>query len=298
MGSHRGDRYGSALSSGQTCKGVPLVDDKPSEVYRAFEAVSVTHSKKELKLFTARTDLSGVVCGVFMRKIKVCLLILALMRVCGVDYGYADGFHSAPFGVAMRCGIIGGDKVCATQHDPATSGPPDKPCDASSRGNLLASIEYTTSTIRFCVTDTCTNGLRVTDRIPYTNDSYQVLYYVCGETGWDLKCTTKTEISSQCARASTQVSCKDCDGKVSSFTPTTLGNPKRTQTSTPELGCRDVLAKYRPQVESERRAEQLAYETILAQSAIARTAAAQSTSLGGQGRSCVRSEVTVPNSDF
>lgn len=198
----------------------------------------------------------------------------------------------------MTCRIIAANKVCSTRHDPGTSAPPDKPCDAASRGRLISSVEYTTSSIRFCVTDTCTNGVRTTDRIPYTSESYRVLYYVCGDTGWNLKCTTQTDYASKCGQGAAPVSCKDCAGKSVTFTPNTLGNPTRTQSSTPELGCQEVFAKYRPQVETERRNEQLAYETVLAQSAISRTAATQSSPLARGGASCAARELTAIHPDF
>ncbi|MEY4701672.1 MAG: hypothetical protein RL326_1859 [Pseudomonadota bacterium] len=233
-----------------------------------------------------------------MRKIALSSLLLVVANNCGVSFAQVNDFQSAPFGVPMACRVIDGSMVCASRHNPATSAPPDKPCDASSLGSLLASIEYTTSSIRFCVTDVCANGLRTTDRIPYTEESYRVLYYVCGEKGWDLRCTTKTDISSKCARAASQVSCKDCDGKSTTFTPTTLSSPTRTQSSSPELGCREVLATYRPQVEAERGREQLAYETILAQSAISRSVVAHSAALEQSSRSCLKTEPSAPDPVF
>ena len=221
-----------------------------------------------------------------MRKIVHSLLILLVIGSSTIGYAQVDGYQSAPFGVTMTCKGIEGKSVCSTHRDPAVSAPPDKPCDATSKGRLISSTEYTTSSIRFCVTDACVNGARATDRIPYTLESYRVSYYVCGDTGWDLKCVTQTDYSSKCAQASAAVSCKDCDGKPVTFTPTTLSNPTRTQSSTPEQGCRDVFARYRPQVETERKIEQLAYEAILARSAISRTVAAQSATIAAGGSSC------------
>jgi hypothetical protein len=233
-----------------------------------------------------------------MRKIALSCLFVVVAHNCGLSFAQVDDFQSAPFGVPMACRVIDGSMVCASRHEPATSAPPDKPCDERARGSLLASIEYTTSSSRFCVTDVCANGLRITDRVPYTEESYRVLYYVCGERGWDLKCTTKTDISSKCARSSSQESCKDCDGKSTTFTPTTLSNPTRTQSSSPELSCREVLAKYRPQVEAERSREQLVYETILARSAISRAVVTQSAALEQTGKSCVTTEPSATDPVF
>jgi hypothetical protein len=233
-----------------------------------------------------------------MRRICISFLFLVLTLNVSPSLAQVEVFESAPFGVSMKCRVIDSNKVCSAGYDLATSAPPDKPCDPTSRGRLISSIEYTTSSIRFCVTDTCANGVRTTDRIPYTSESYRVSYYVCGDTGWDLKCTTQTDYTSKCGQGPTPVSCKDCDGKSVTFTPNTLGNPTRVQSSTPELGCREVFSKYRPQVETERRREQLVYEAILAQSAISRAAATQSAALSRGGASCAVGEQKVINPNF
>jgi hypothetical protein len=250
--------------------------------------------KKTLKFFAEGADVLSIYYGVLMRNTQLSLVVLLLTHVSAASYAQVEGFQSAPFGVAMICKVIDGQQVCTTRPDVAVSAPPDKPCDATSRGRLISSTEYTTSSIRFCVTDTCANGTRSTDRIPYTLESYRVSYFVCGDAGWDLKCTTQTDYTSKCALGTAQVSCKDCDGKAVTFTPTTLSNPTRSQTSTPEQGCREVFARYRPQVETERKLEQLAYETILATSAIARTVATQSAAIAGIGPVCVPGAVDSP----
>lgn len=156
-----------------------------------------------------------------------------------------------------------------------TPAPPEKPCDASSRGSLLSSTEYTESSVRFCSTDACVNGVRRLGRIPYTNQTYRVQYYVCGSAGWELKCTTQTSYVSTCERGKNQSTCTDGAGNLTTFSPISLLGPTPTHTSQPDAGCRDVFERYKTQVQLERDAEQIAFEGLRARAAIARSAASQ-----------------------
>jgi len=188
-------------------------------------------------------------------------------------------FESAPFGTSMRCVTTVSGQIC-TRNSFEAGAPPEKPCDATTKGRIISSTEYTESNVRFCTTDLCANGVRRSDRIPNSDHTYRVQYYLCGDTGWELKCTTQTSYISTCERSKNSTTCKDCNNQLTTFNAVSLVGPTRSHTSQPETGCREVFEKYKPQVQAERTAEQIAHEVIVARAALARAAASSAPGAG------------------
>lgn len=212
---------------------------------------------------------------------RVCVPLALVSSLIAVLHCAAQprAFQSAPFGASMSCVTTGSGQSCA-RNSFDSSAPPERPCDASTKGRIISSTEYTESNVRFCTTDLCANGVRRSDRIPNSDHTYRVQYYLCGDTGWELKCTTQTSYISTCERSKTSTTCKDCNDQLTTFNPVSLVGPTRSHTSQPEAGCREVFEKYKPQVQAERTAEQIAYEVIVARAALARAAASSAPRAG------------------